>query len=154
MLALARDGRAWQVEHGGDETRLEIVERGDTWVRFAIEGHLREARYVLVDDAVHLDIGGRVHAFEDATLAPPSAEAGAAADGILRAPMSGLVVVLDVAEGDQVRRGQVVAILEAMKMEHQIIAPADGVVAAVAVAKGAQVGARDILVKVNSEQPQ
>ena len=69
----------------------------------------------------------------DPLAPPPDADTGA---GRLSAPMPGRVVQLLVAPGDAVRRGQPLAVLEAMKMEHTIAAPRDGTVAAVHCAAG------------------
>ena len=65
-------------------------------------------------------------------------------DGRIRAPMHGKVLALLVAEGDQVEKGQRVAIVEAMKMEHALTARRAGRVTGIAVAVGSQVaeGAR------------
>ena len=57
------------------------------------------------------------------------------------APMPGRVIRLAVTEGAAVEAGSVVAVLEAMKMEHELLAPAAGTVAAVHVAEGDQVDA-------------
>src|SRR5262249_22759615 len=59
--------------------------------------------------------------------------------GLVRAPMHGKVLDILVAQGEHVVRGQRVAIIEAMKMEHTLDAPVDGVVSDVAVTQGAQV---------------
>jgi len=66
----------------------------------------------------------------------------------VRAPMHGKVLALLVEKGARVTRGQRVAIIEAMKMEHTIVAPIDGVVTEIAVAKDAQIaeGARLMVV--------
>jgi 3-methylcrotonyl-CoA carboxylase alpha subunit len=61
------------------------------------------------------------------------------AGGGLNAPMPGKVVSFNVKIGDAVTKGQIVAVMEAMKMEHAIIAPADGVVAELLYAVGEQV---------------
>ena len=68
--------------------------------------------------------------------------------GLVRAPMHGKVLALLVEKGDQVTRGQRVAVIEAMKMEHTIVAPIDGVVTEIVVAKDAQIaeGTRLMLV--------
>ena len=55
--------------------------------------------------------------------------AAAAGDGAILAPMPGKVIAVDVAEGDTVTAGQRLMVLEAMKMEHVLEAPADGTVA-------------------------
>jgi 3-methylcrotonyl-CoA carboxylase alpha subunit len=60
--------------------------------------------------------------------------------GLVRAPMHGKVLSILVENGDTVTRGQRLAIIEAMKMEHTLVAPMDGTVAEIAVAKDAQVG--------------
>ncbi|WP_431898777.1 biotin carboxylase N-terminal domain-containing protein [Nonomuraea sp. bgisy101] len=67
------------------------------------------------------------------------------APGSLLAPMPGSVLRVEVEQGEAVAKGQVVLVLEAMKMEHQIAAPADGVVSAVMVEKGSQVEAEAVL---------
>jgi 3-methylcrotonyl-CoA carboxylase alpha subunit len=69
--------------------------------------------------------------------------------GLVRAPMHGKVLAVLVAQGATVTRGQRVAIVEAMKMEHTLVAPIDGVVTEIAVAANAQVpeGARLMLIE-------
>ncbi len=69
--------------------------------------------------------------------------------GLVRAPMHGKVLAVLVAQGAAVTRGQRVAIVEAMKMEHTLLAPIDGVVTEIAVAANAQVpeGAKLMLIE-------
>jgi len=74
--------------------------------------------------------------------------AAAAADGITRAPMPGLVKTVFVAAGDDVTAGQPLAVLEAMKMEHTLAAAAEGKVAEVLAAAGAQVEAGAALIRM------
>jgi 3-methylcrotonyl-CoA carboxylase alpha subunit len=52
-------------------------------------------------------------------------------DDSVRAPMTGRILEVGVAHGDEVTEGQPVAVLEAMKMEYRLVAPRDGVVASV-----------------------
>jgi 3-methylcrotonyl-CoA carboxylase alpha subunit len=59
--------------------------------------------------------------------------------GVVRAPMHGKVLAILVEPGAAVTRGQRLAIIEAMKMEHTLTAPIDGTVAEIAVEKDAQV---------------
>lgn len=54
----------------------------------------------------------------------------------VKAPMPGAILSVSVKQGDAVKKGQVLLILEAMKMENEILAPRDGVVAALAVQAG------------------
>ena len=64
---------------------------------------------------------------------------GAAAAGLLCAPMTGLVKEVKVAAGSRVARGEVVLVMEAMKMDVEVSAPASGVVAEVNVSAGQNV---------------
>jgi propionyl-CoA carboxylase alpha chain len=74
------------------------------------------------------------------------------ASGSLLAPMPGSVVSVAVRDGDEVTAGDVVLVLEAMKMQHTISAPGDGVVSDLA-ATGTQVTAGDVLAVVSTAQP-
>jgi 3-methylcrotonyl-CoA carboxylase alpha subunit len=65
--------------------------------------------------------------------------AGRGQGGWVRAPMHGKVLAVLVEQGAAVTRGQHLAIIEAMKMEHTLVAPIDGVVAEIAAAANAQV---------------
>lgn len=72
-----------------------------------------------------------------------------AADREVKAPMPGLVLRVLVEPGDTVEAGQGVVVLEAMKMENELAAPAAGTVAAVRVSSGDAVGKNDVLVEVD-----
>jgi 3-methylcrotonyl-CoA carboxylase alpha subunit len=89
--------------------------------------------------------GGAVFDFAvtDPFAKAAEAEAGTAS---LRAPMPGLVKLVRVAKGDTVVKGQALLILEAMKMEHTISAPHDGVIADIA-AEGSQITDGTVLVR-------
>jgi geranyl-CoA carboxylase alpha subunit len=150
QLHTARDGAYWNVSGDGESARLRILEKTSDRLRYEMNGRVRTLRFGRVDDTLHLDLGRRVAKIEDRTFAPP-ATADTAADGILRAPMNGSVIAIRVAEGARVARGDIVAVLEAMKMQHEIVAPADGTVEQVAVQAGAQVATRDPLVVVKVE---
>jgi 3-methylcrotonyl-CoA carboxylase alpha subunit len=73
---------------------------------------------------------------------------GDAADGAILAPMPGRVIAVEVAAGEPVNAGQRLVTLEAMKMEHDLTAPFDGVVAELSVATGAQVADGALLVRI------
>ena len=62
--------------------------------------------------------------------------------------MPGTIFEVNVKPGDDVKRGQVMLILEAMKMENEIMAPLDGKVAQVGVTKGQSVDTGDMLVVI------
>ena len=82
-----------------------------------------------------------------APAAPAAAPVSAPAGGEkITSPMPGNILSVNVAAGDTVQKGQVLMILEAMKMENEIMAPAAGTVDTVPAAKGASVNAGDVLV--------
>ena len=66
----------------------------------------------------------------------------------LKAPMQGTILAVNVKEGDTVKKGDVVAILEAMKLENEIVANSDGVVKQVAVTKGQTVNNQDTIIVI------
>ncbi len=85
---------------------------------------------------------GAAYAFTDPQ--PRSADA-ATADGAVRAPMPGRVIAVSAASGERVTRGQPLLTLEAMKMEHGLTAPLDGIVTRLAAQVGDQVREGDVL---------
>jgi acetyl-CoA/propionyl-CoA carboxylase biotin carboxyl carrier protein len=74
--------------------------------------------------------------------------AAAAGTGAIAAPMQGTIVRVDATEGDTVEAGQVVCVLEAMKMENNVTADVAGIVAEVKVEAGQAVGAGDIVLVI------
>jgi acetyl/propionyl-CoA carboxylase alpha subunit len=89
---------------------------------------------------------GGSFSLENTLHAPAARRGGAAGSGIL-APMNGRVVGVHARAGDSAEAGQVLVVLEAMKMEHQLTAPAKVKVKAVHVAAGAQVAPGKLLVE-------
>ena len=90
-----------------------------------------------------------------APAAPKAAPAPAAAPKVaagavtVKAPMPGNILDVKVAAGASVKAGDVLVILEAMKMENEIVAPQDGTVASINVNKGDTVNSGDVLVSMN-----
>ena len=83
-----------------------------------------------------------------APAAKPAAPAGNEGATKVAAPMPGTVVAVKVAPGQAVKANDVICVLEAMKMENDIVAPADGVIATVC-AKGTAVNSGDTLATLN-----
>jgi len=81
-----------------------------------------------------------------AKAAPAPAAPVAAGEGAeVVAPMQGTILAVNVKDGDAVKKGDVLFILEAMKMENEIMAAADGVITSVCVQKGASVANGTVL---------
>lgn len=96
-----------------------------------------------------------VPAAAPAPTAAPAAKPAAAAAPVavaegakVSSPMPGTILDVKCAVGAAVKKGDVLLILEAMKMENEIVSPADGTVKQVAVEKGASVGSGDVLVVI------
>ena len=81
---------------------------------------------------------------QKATEAPKAAGEGEQ----VKSPMPGTILDVKVKAGDAVKKGQVLVVLEAMKMENEIMAGTDGTVTAVAVSKGASVQTGDMLLTI------
>ena len=71
-------------------------------------------------------------------------------DGDILSPMPGRIIAVEVAAGDTVTKGQKLLTLEAMKMEHSLTAPFDGVVAELNAEVGAQVQVEALLVRIEA----
>ena len=127
MLAVGdRPAQAWSATRSGDD--LDIV-----WgtQRFKAQVHVwGEQAHVFLPEGARV-----VERVDELAHAGDSGEAA----GQLTAPMPGKVLSFAVKVGDDVKAGQAVAVMEAMKMEHTLHAPADGVVAELLYAPGDQV---------------
>jgi 3-methylcrotonyl-CoA carboxylase alpha subunit len=73
-------------------------------------------------------------------------------DGDILSPMPGRIIAVEVSEGQAVSKGQKLLTLEAMKMEHSLTAPFDGVVAQLAASPGAQVQVEALLARIESKE--
>jgi len=101
-----------------------------------------------VDNETVLFVAGE--AWPVAAPTADRASGGAAGDGTILSPMPGRVLAVAVAAGDTVTRGQRLVVVEAMKMEHALTAPFDGVVSALKVREGEQVAERAVLAIVDT----
>ncbi len=146
-VTMAGDGRL-RVE-GPDGAAYEVALHGreGATCRLAIDGLHTQATAVFAGGRLHLALGGQTRSFDDLTYAPPQRADGAGESSVL-APMNGRLLALLVSPGEAVVKGQRVAVLEAMKMEHQLLARRDGVVERVGAAVGEQLATRALVVKL------
>jgi 3-methylcrotonyl-CoA carboxylase alpha subunit len=127
-LSFGASGDTLEVRYGDQHTRAVVYTQGETDHVFTAEG---AGQIVSIDLLAH-------------------AGDAASEGGRLTAPMPGKVVSFSVKAGDKVRKGQALAVMEAMKMEHTIAAPADGTVAEVLYAPGDQVAEGAELLKLGA----
>ncbi|MBA2452441.1 MAG: biotin/lipoyl-binding protein [Chloroflexia bacterium] len=83
---------------------------------------------------------------------PKERTAGVSTDGAVRSPMPGTIVTVNVTEGQEVAEGDVLAVMNAMKIEISLAAPFAGRVAAVLAADGELVGSQQVIVRVEPEE--
>ncbi|MBR1816859.1 MAG: biotin/lipoyl-binding protein [Lachnospiraceae bacterium] len=81
--------------------------------------------------------------------APAPQASGSAGSVVVSAPMPGKILNIKSSVGASVKRGEVILVLEAMKMENEVVAPEDGTVASINVAAGDSVEAGDTLATLN-----
>ncbi len=126
----------------------------------------RTATFLLDGEPVEVDLDGEagtMSAFEDVLISEAGqtwqlkpwrasgVAAGGAADGAILSPMPGRIIAVDVAAGDTVAKGQKLVTLEAMKMEHSLTAPFDGIVADLNAIEGGQVTEGTMLVSIEKD---
>jgi geranyl-CoA carboxylase alpha subunit len=136
------------VTHGSVAHEIEVALR-DGSVTWHWQGRARTARWLIAGDVLHLTLADASFSFRDVTYAPPSAGEGAGS-GEIRAPMNGKIVAVYAAVGDRVEKGQRILVLEAMKMQHELVAQVAGTLAQLAVKPGDQVATRQVLAVVTA----
>lgn len=128
-----------------DETIAFSIESAEGGILRVREGdHTDSVRYAIDGNDIFVDNHQNAFHFVDMTYAPPASDADGA-DGVVKAPMVGQVVEVQVAPGDTVEAGQPLAVLEAMKMVNHVIAPCAGTVETVNIAVGDHVVAGRII---------
>ncbi len=115
---------------------------------YEVEVERGEARIVRTTQAIHLDKASETALPVNQTAAPSqiSSQAPVMGEGEpIKAPMPGTILAVKVNQGAAVKRGDVLFILEAMKMENEIVSPIDGMAAQILSGNGSVVSTGDIL---------
>jgi acetyl-CoA/propionyl-CoA carboxylase, biotin carboxylase, biotin carboxyl carrier protein len=155
-LSGRRAGSWWRLAVGGGEPievalqslgAHELDRTGRDSYAITTAGQRREWTYATGDESIW--IGSEGHAWPVRQISAREAQE-AHADGRLRAPMPGQVLLLPAAVGDRVRTGDPVVVLESMKMELVLTAPMDGAVVELNVAVGDRVSVDQPLARVEA----
>ncbi|MBB2700895.1 UNVERIFIED_ORG: 3-methylcrotonyl-CoA carboxylase alpha subunit [Rhizobium esperanzae] len=149
-LSKQMDGDPWSALTG-----FRIAGPNDGRVRVRIDGHLHwgraradlEANVVGMDETMVLFDAGNAWSIGLPHAGEVEANHGVG-DGAILSPMPGLVISVDIAEGDPVAKGDRLLTVEAMKMEHTLRAPFDGIVGKLQVSPGARVSESQLVVTV------
>nr|MBA2781657.1 biotin/lipoyl-binding protein [Rubrobacteraceae bacterium] len=145
----ARPGR-FRITAEGEESVVEVLHYGNARIRALFDDEPVEAGVLLDAEEVLVSLRDETHTLRKPT--PPAVdETGPSADAAasLIAPMPGTVVKVLVEEGQEVEEGQLLLVLEAMKMEQPISAPHTGVVHSLPFGEGSLVPGGAVLVEVN-----
>ena len=136
---------------GEQQISLTLLASDSRWATLEMDGIRQRLAYHLEGDNLWLyGHNGNLH-LSDITHQPVSSAAGAGS-GSVKAPMDGAIVEVLVEEGSAVSKGQLLVVLEAMKMEHPLKASIDGVVRRIGVSRGDQVKNRQLLVEIEASE--
>jgi biotin carboxyl carrier protein len=136
--------RAWLVHRDGGfalitdrETPVRLERGGGAHARLLVGDDVHDVLIAVRGDTAFVHIGGReVEVRFEAAVAVFEHEAAASGDAVARAPMPGMVLSIQVSPGQKVAVGDVLVIIESMKLETSIKAPRAGVVESIEVAAG------------------
>jgi len=152
MVDATPEGRGWTLKLGERDCHATAERGSDGRFSVMLDGVRCPLRVLEHDGELAVFQGGESWQFTAIDpLAPPAGTD--IAGGRLTAPMPGRVIQLLVGAGEAVRQGQPMMVIEAMKMEHTIAAPRDGIVEAVHYAAGDPVEEGAELIALAEEKP-
>jgi acetyl-CoA/propionyl-CoA carboxylase biotin carboxyl carrier protein len=146
-IELVFDGDVVRVA-GGREVRASARQRDGGTIAVSIDGRSRTWSCARDGELMRVGVDGRAWAFGEQ---PVALRRDLRFDGAaLEAPMPGSVLAVRVRDGDSVRAGDVLLVLESMKMELEVVAPATGTIEGLAVAPGDRVSGGQVLVAIGA----
>ncbi|WLG43364.1 acetyl/propionyl/methylcrotonyl-CoA carboxylase subunit alpha [Pseudomonas sp. FP1740] len=143
----AEPGEPYRVQIGARTLELKVIQCDERWATLQIDGIRQRHAYHLEAGQLWLFARPGSLRLVDRTRALVSGQARVSS-GTLKAPMDGAIVDVLVSEGSPVSKGQLLVVLEAMKMEHPLKSGIDGVLKRLQVRVGDQVKNRQILLEV------
>src|SRR5690606_16736147 len=142
-VSVQRTGQVWTYQREGKAMPLEWAAQGVTpgpyQIRLRLDGADAFATVVVRGERLHVFRDGAVHVLQLQDAVMHAQDDAMDHGGGLPAPMPGKIISISVKAGDVVKSGDPLLVMEAMKMEHTILAPADGTVQEVFFAVGDQV---------------
>ncbi len=135
----------------GAAVRVRLLDRDESGVVLELDGVTRRYAFTRDGDAIWIGSAGSAWRIE-LTDERRERAASRAAGGAVRSPMPGTVLLVKVTPGERVTRGQPLVIVEAMKMEHTVTSPVDGVVAELPARAGRAVDMDALLAVVEPEE--
>ncbi|NYT45729.1 acetyl/propionyl/methylcrotonyl-CoA carboxylase subunit alpha [Alcaligenaceae bacterium] len=131
-VSIKRDGATWALAHGDSTQTLEwdaqAVDAAQYQLRIRLDGGDASGTIIFRGEDIHVFADGIVRVLKVHDPVEHAQDAAGAHGGGLTAPMPGKIIAIAVKPGDAVKSGQTLLVMEAMKMEHAIMAPTDGTV--------------------------
>ncbi len=150
-LTAQPDGRGWKITlPNGSERTIQRAEVSESRLVLHTEAGVLSLAFVRTAQGVEIQYRGRVYRFQRVEAFAGDAPQHASAEGVLTAPMPGLVSKVFVQAGDVVEAGQRLLVLEAMKTEQALRAPFAGRVARLNAREGELVQEGAVLVEIEA----
>jgi len=149
LLLFTSESNEYEVTCADQKIVISLLEFEEGAVKLSVDGRrYRVGFFVPEEGRIHLEIEGRTHSLRNENaFASFGDEAGSG--GRVIAPMHGVLLDVLVDVGDEVSKGDRLAILEAMKMQHEICAEVDGTVKQLHISGGVQIAADDLIMEVD-----
>jgi 3-methylcrotonyl-CoA carboxylase alpha subunit len=148
VILHAEAGESYVARVDGKPLKLRVLGRDDAMLRVDCDGEVLDVHVVQFGAALHLFRSGRHAALTVAHTEDALQVEGGAEQGSLLTPLPGTIVAVHVENGQKVTRGAPLITVEAMKMEHTLTAPYDGVVSKVSFGLSDRVQAGAVLVEL------
>ncbi len=141
----------YTVIEGDSQCIIQVAHDDGVSATVMIEKLSHRATYCMTPDgAVWLSVDGRIECYLNRVSGAD--EDDEASTGLVRAPMHGVLLKILVSPGDRVERGRPLLVLEAMKMQHEVIAPMDGCIEQVFFGLGDHVAADEVILEIGVAQ--
>lgn len=150
------NGDTFHLKNGEDDIPIKILKRNENWIDIFISNKEERVYLVKKDEAnILMNWKGQVFHLEDLEVLAHEdfyeSDHETSASDILKSPMPGKVIKLMVVPGEDVKKGQTLLIVEAMKMENNILANRDGKIDEILVTEGEMVDNTKVLLRIEEE---
>ncbi|NQX88486.1 MAG: acetyl-CoA carboxylase biotin carboxylase subunit [Halioglobus sp.] len=152
LFVSALSSSRYRVSQADSAVIIEVHHMEGSRASISIDGKQYDIRYHCPEDGrIYLAMDGHSALYSDMIRLDGLSTAGRGSGDVV-APMHGLLIEVRVAEGDDVKTGQVLAVLEAMKMHYEVIAETSGRIDEILVGNKTQVAAEELLMKIQANE--
>jgi geranyl-CoA carboxylase alpha subunit len=152
LTVIPQNRHCYQVQSGDTSLTVDLLEANDNTARLRIDGRRQTVHYhIPTPGHIWLSVEGKTTSFRN-HIAFAGAPEEVAGSGRVLAPMHGTLLEVCVKSGDAVKNGDRLAVLEAMKMQHDILSDVDGTVTEVHAIAGSQIAADSLLIEIEEAE--